>query len=81
MLGLQPDDPMPFDPASLAEGTVVCDIIMKPRETKLLVAARARGLRVQHGHHMLDCQIPMYLDFFGVPYADEAAVIEVSRGA
>jgi shikimate dehydrogenase len=76
--GLQPSDPMPFDPALLSDRTVVCDIIMKPKETRLLQAAQARGLRVHHGHHMLDAQIPMYLEFLGIPFPDERAVIEIS---
>jgi len=79
--GLGPDDPMPFDPAALAEETIVCDIIMKPRETRLLQAAQAHGLRVHHGHHMLDAQIPMYLEFLGIPFPDERAVMEISSRA
>lgn len=79
--GLQPDDPMPFDPALLAERTVVCDIIMKPKETRLLQTAQARGLRVHHGHHMLDAQIPMYLEFLGIPFPDERTVMEISSRA
>ena len=71
--GLRPDDPLPFNPAELADDVVVCDIIMKPKETALLRAARERGMSVHHGHHMLDTQVPMYLEFFGidVPNADE----------
>jgi shikimate dehydrogenase len=79
--GLRPDDPLPFDPAALAEQTIVCDIIMKPRATRLLQAAQARGLRVHHGHHMLDAQIPMYLEFLGIPFPDERAVMAISSRA
>jgi shikimate dehydrogenase len=79
--GLQPDDPLPFDPSVLVVQTVVCDIIMKPRETRLLQAAQGRGMRVHHGHHMLDAQIPMYLEFLGIPFPDERAVMEVSSRA
>jgi shikimate dehydrogenase len=79
--GLQPGDPLPFDPARLAAPTVVCDIIMKPRDTALLERARERGLRVHHGQHMLDCQIPMYLDFVGIPYPDEQTVIAIAAAA
>lgn len=32
-LGLRPDDPLPFAPQALPPGSVVADIIMKPRET------------------------------------------------
>jgi shikimate dehydrogenase len=79
--GLGPDDPMPFDPATLSGETIVCDIIMKPPETRLLQAAQARGMRVHHGHHMLDAQIPMYLEFLGIPFPDERAVMEISSRA
>lgn len=64
--GLRRGDPLPFDPAALAAGTLVADIIMTPRDTELLKAAVARGLPVHHGHHMLAHQLEMYLDFFGL---------------
>ena len=80
-LGLAPGDRLPFDPARLAAETVVCDIVMKPKETALLRAAQKRGLRVQHGHHMLDAQIPMYLGFFGLASPDEDRVIAIASRA
>jgi len=79
--GLRPDDPLPFEPALLPAGTVVCDIVMKPKETRLLKAALARGMRVHHGHHMVDAQVPMYLEFFGIPFPDERSIIEMSSHA
>jgi len=80
-VGLKPDDPLPFDPAELPKSTMVCDIIMKPRETRLLQAARARGMPVQYGQHMMDAQVPMYLEFLGIPFPDEKTVIEISSRA
>ena len=76
--GLRPEDPMPFDPSLLLARTLVCDIIMKPRETHLLKAAHARGMLIHHGHHMVDAQVPMYLEFFGIPFPDERSIIELS---
>ncbi len=76
--GLKADDPLPFDPAALPVEAMVCDIVMKPKETALLRAARALGLRIHHGHHTLDSQIPMYLSFFGFPVADEHAMIALA---
>jgi len=65
-LGLQPDDPLPFDPAVLAAGTWVADIIMKPAETRLLRLAAERGLPVQPGISMLNEQIDCYREFFSL---------------
>jgi hypothetical protein len=30
---------------------------------------------------MMDAQVPMYLDFLGIPYPDEKAVLELCSGA
>ena len=80
-LGLKTGDPLPFDPAQLPVSTIVCDIIMKPRETQLLQAAQACGMRVQHGQHMMDAQVPMYLEFLGIPFPDEKTVLELCSRA
>lgn len=64
-LGLKPADALPLDPARLAAGTLVCDIIMEPADTALLRAARERGLPTHAGRAMLDYQLPAYLRFFG----------------
>ncbi len=63
-LGLQPTDPLPFDPLALPVDTLVADIIMQPRETRLLQLAERRGMPVFHGEHMLAHQIEMYRRFF-----------------
>ncbi|MFH8789335.1 shikimate dehydrogenase family protein [Streptomyces roseoverticillatus] len=63
-MGLRPDDPLPFDPAGLAHGTLVADIIMKPRRTALLRAAEESGLPVHYGEPMLTEQLPLYREFF-----------------
>jgi shikimate dehydrogenase len=70
-LGLREDDQLPFDPTRLAPGTVVADIIMTPRETRLLRAAAAHGLPVHHGIHMLSEQVRMYREFFGLSQAGQ----------
>ncbi|NEB02398.1 shikimate dehydrogenase [Streptomyces sp. SID13726] len=63
-MGLRPEDPLPFNPAALAAGTTVADIIMKPRETALLRAAAEAGLPVLYGEPMLAEQIALYEEFF-----------------
>lgn len=63
-LGLRADDPLPFPLDCLPPGGVVADIIMKPRETRLLREAAARGHRIHHGIHMLEGQLNSYRAFF-----------------
>ena len=65
-MGLRPEDPLPFDPGALGPGTLVADIIMKPRETALLRAARDAGCAVQYGEPMLAEQLALYEEFFGL---------------
>ncbi|TVP78020.1 MAG: shikimate dehydrogenase, partial [Puniceicoccaceae bacterium] len=52
-LGLQPDDPVPFDVAHLPAAWAVYDMIYNPAATGLLQAAHHRGLRVANGLSML----------------------------
>jgi shikimate dehydrogenase len=65
-LGLRPDDPLPFPPQALRPGAVVADIVMKPRETRLLRTAAALGLHAHPGIHMLTEQLDLYREFFGL---------------
>ena len=62
-LGLRIEDPLPFSISSLNSSCVVCDIIMKPKETKLLKAANQAGMKVHYGKHMLDYQISFIAEF------------------
>lgn len=64
--GLHPEtDPLPVDIAELRSGMIVADIVMKPRETPLLTAARSAGCDVRYGAGMLDRQLELMLRFFG----------------
>jgi shikimate dehydrogenase len=64
--GLHPEtDPLPVDVSALRPDILVADIIMKPRETPLLRAARAAGCDVRYGAGMLDSQLELMLNFFG----------------
>lgn len=65
-LGLRAGDPQAFDPMTLDPDVVVADVIMSPVETPLLMRARTHGRRIHHGRHMLDHQVPLYLDWFGI---------------
>nr|AXL06519.1 shikimate dehydrogenase [uncultured bacterium] len=63
-LGMRADDPLPFPLQSLPPGSVVADIVMKPRDTRLLREAAALGHPVHHGIHMLEGQLNSYRAFF-----------------
>jgi shikimate dehydrogenase len=63
-LGMRPDDPLPFDPAASRPGALVADIIMKPRETRLLREAAELGRPVLPGEPMLRNQMDLYLAYF-----------------
>jgi shikimate dehydrogenase len=65
-LGMAPADPLPIDPARLDAGTLVAEVIMKPRETRLIEQARARGCPIVLGERMLDYQAPFVMEFFGL---------------
>jgi shikimate dehydrogenase len=54
--GMKPDDPLPLEPAWLAPGTFVYDLIYNPLETRFLREARARGLEALNGIGMLVLQ-------------------------
>ena len=66
-LGMNADDPLPFDPSRLGMGAMVGEVVLKEEMTPLLRAAKAKGLMVQTGLDMLFEMIPAYLEFFGLP--------------
>jgi shikimate dehydrogenase len=65
-MGLKPEDPLSFDPTRLRQSTIVADVIMKPATTRLLEIAERHGCRIHRGHHMLDEQVGLYADYFGL---------------
>ena len=65
-LGMRPDDPLPVAVDRLSVGQLVCEVVMAPRDTALLEAARAQGARVHHGIHMLEAQLQLWIDYWGV---------------
>ncbi|MDP8213735.1 MAG: shikimate dehydrogenase [Candidatus Euphemobacter frigidus] len=52
-LGLNPDDPLSFDPSLLSASALVMDLVYNPPETPLLKAVRARGVGGINGLGML----------------------------
>jgi shikimate dehydrogenase len=66
-MGAHDDDPMPVDVERIDLGSWVGEVVMTSGMTPFLIAAQARGCRVQAGSDMLFEQIPIYLDYFGFP--------------
>jgi len=64
-LGMNPNDPLPFDVDRIAPSSFVGEVVMKTEITPLLAAARAKGCRTQIGLDMLFEMIPAYIEFFG----------------
>lgn len=62
-LGMRPGDALPLDASRLEAAQIVAEIIMKPAETALMAAARARGCRVQPGLPMLAQQAVLMAGF------------------
>ena len=66
-LGMNVDDPLPFDIGRLSAKTFVGEVVLGAEETPLPAAARQKGCATQVGTDMLFEQIPAYLEFFGYP--------------
>jgi shikimate dehydrogenase len=78
-LGLNRDDPPPFDAARLHAGAAVVDIVMKNQPTALLRECRARGITAHPGFEMLVQQVPEYLSFFGYDHIARAVAADASE--
>ena len=68
-LGMEAGDPPPVDIDEIVPAMLVAEIVMKREITPLVDAARARGCRTVLGREMLREQMPLYLEFFGLPSA------------
>ncbi|SFM96953.1 shikimate dehydrogenase [Variovorax sp. OV329] len=62
-MGLHAEDPLPLDPALLPGDAALFDIIAA-RDTELMAAAKARGLRVLGGRPMIDHQLAHQIAFW-----------------
>jgi shikimate dehydrogenase len=78
-LGLKPNDPSPFDEKvfSLRQAGAVYDMIYRPAETALLVAAKAAGCRTANGLGMLLYQGAKALEL----WTGQTAPVEIMRRA
>jgi shikimate dehydrogenase len=66
-LGMEPDDPLPIDADQITSAMTIAEIVMKREITPLIAAARATGCRTVLGKEMLREQMPLYLEFLGLP--------------
>jgi len=74
-------DQVPFDVAALQPAAVVSDLIYHPAETRMIRAARARGLRVQNGLPMLVHQaVAAFEHWTGVPGPVQAMTAAAQAG-
>ena len=62
-LGLHPAQDLPFDPALLRDDAAVFDI-NAARDTELVAAAKARGLRALGGRPMVEHQLATQIAFW-----------------
>jgi shikimate dehydrogenase len=77
-LGMTDVDPRsPIPEAAIRPGQLVMDIVIKPVETQLVVAARARGARVVHGGRMTLHQAARQFEL----YTGRAAPLEAMDAA
>jgi len=65
-LGMRAEDAAPLDFARLEPEMIVAEVIMQPAMTPLLVAAEAAGCRIHLGKPMLDQQLELMADYFGL---------------
>ena len=78
-LGMNADDPLPFDPERLSSNTFVGEVVMKREITPILEAAIACGCPYQIGTDMLFEMIPAYLEFFGFGTAEPEELRAVAK--
>ena len=62
-LGLNKEDPLPFNPAETGENCLIAEINVVPDTTSLLESALSIGRKVHYGAPMVDYQIPMHSEF------------------
>jgi shikimate dehydrogenase len=66
-LGMKNRGILPFSISRLRNpDTIVCDIIMDPAQTQLLLQAQALGFRTHRGIHMLEKQLQLIVSYFSL---------------
>ena len=78
-LGSKDADSYPMDVTRIEPSAVVADVVMRGETTELLQAASHRGCTTLDGFEMLFEQIPLYLEFFGLPVASPDQLRQLAR--
>ncbi|RPD83744.1 shikimate dehydrogenase [Neisseria weixii] len=78
-MGMYEGDPMPVDVARIAPEAFVSDVVLQSEITAFLAAAKTKGCVIQVGTDMLFEQIPVYLEYFGLPTTTAEHLREVAR--
>ncbi|MCF7521099.1 shikimate dehydrogenase [Neisseria sp. ZJ106] len=78
-LGMYEHDPMPMDVARISPQAYVGDVVLQGETTAFLAAVKAKGCTVQIGTDMLFEQIPVYLEYFGLPTTTAEHLRQVAK--
>jgi len=65
-LGLSESDKIPFDVSKTLSDSIIADIIMQPKETKLLKTAKNLGRSIHYGKYMIESQIDLVGQFLEI---------------
>ncbi|MGI8526678.1 MAG: shikimate dehydrogenase family protein [Pseudolabrys sp.] len=69
-MGMRDGDPLPIDCAGLDPAAIAGDVVVHPEITPFLAIARERGCAIQPGTHMMNHQVTVTAEFFGLPPGD-----------
>lgn len=78
-LGMYDHDPLPIDVNLIDKQAFVGDVVLSRDMTPFLTAAAERGCTVQVASEMLFEQIPVYLDYFGLPSTTPEALRRLAQ--
>ena len=65
-LGLRDGDQIPFDVDKTTKNSIIADIIMQPKDTKLLKTAKNLGRSIHYGKYMIESQTDLVGQFLEI---------------
>lgn len=78
-LGMNDGDKMPLDVEKLTANMFVGEVVLKNEITPFLQAAKDKGCTIQVAMDMLFEQIPVYLNYFGLPTTTTDVLRQLAR--